>query len=89
MSTLWNKGTSATEIVEKFTVGNDKILELRLAKYDVLGSKAHIAMLASIGLLEKEEEALLSQELDKILTEIEEGKFVIEEEWKISTRRWS
>jgi len=79
MSTLWNKGTSATEIVEEFTVGNDKILDLRLAKYDVLGSKAHIAMLASIGLLEKEEEALLSQELDKILTEIEEGKFVIEE----------
>ena len=60
-----NKGTSATEIVEEFTVGNDKILDLRLAKYDVLGSKAHIAMLASIG-LRKEEETLLSQELDKI-----------------------
>jgi argininosuccinate lyase len=79
MSTLWNKGTSATEIVEKFTVGNDKILDLRLAKYDVLGSKAHVAMLASIGLLTKEEEAILTQELDKILSDIEKGKFVIEE----------
>ncbi len=79
MSTLWNKGTSATEIVEKFTVGNDNILDLRLAKYDVIGSKAHVAMLVSIGLLEKEEEAILTRELDKILTEIEKGRFFIEE----------
>ncbi len=79
MSTLWNKGTSATDIVEKFTVGNDKVLDLRLAKYDVLGSKAHIAMLTTIGLLDQDEETLLSIELDKILTEIEEGKFIIEE----------
>ncbi|HOG41014.1 MAG TPA: argininosuccinate lyase [Bacteroidales bacterium] len=79
MSTLWNKGTSATEIVEKFTVGNDKILDLRLAKYDIIGSKAHIAMLATIGLLEKGEEIILTQELDRILAEIERGEFSIED----------
>ena len=56
MGTLWNKGVSATQIVEDFTVGNDRVLDLRLAKYDVIGSKAHIAMLAQIGLLAKEEE---------------------------------
>ena len=38
MATLWNKGTSATETVENFTVGNDRVLDLRLAKYDVEGS---------------------------------------------------
>ena len=50
MSTLWSKGTQATDLVEDFTVGNDRILDMRLAKYDVIGSKAHIRMLESIGL---------------------------------------
>ena len=50
MATLWSKGTKATDIVEEFTVGNDRSLDMRLAKYDVTGSKAHIKMLESIGL---------------------------------------
>ncbi|MCK9626365.1 MAG: argininosuccinate lyase [Bacteroidales bacterium] len=79
MGTLWSKGTSATDIVEQFTIGNDKVLDLRLAKYDVLGSKAHIKMLNSISLLDVEEEKILQAELDKILFEIEKGEFVIEE----------
>lgn len=78
MATLWNKGVSATQIVEDFTVGNDRILDLRLAKYDVTGSKAHIAMLARIGLLEKEEEQRLQKGLDEILSEIEAGNFRLE-----------
>ena len=53
--TLWNKGTEATQIVEDFTVGNDRVLDLRLARYDVEGSLAHIKMLQSIGLLTDEE----------------------------------
>ena len=48
MSTLWSKGTQATDLVENFTVGNDRILDMRLAKYDVQGSMAHIKMLESI-----------------------------------------
>lgn len=75
MGTLWSKGTSATQIVEDFTVGNDRILDMRLAKHDVKGSKAHIKMLASIGLLEKSEMETLDAGLDEILKEIEEGKF--------------
>ena len=55
MSTLWSKGTQATDRVENFTVGNDRILDMRLAKYDVQGSMAHIKMLESIGLLTSEE----------------------------------
>ncbi len=77
MGTLWSKGTSATQIVEDFTVGNDRVLDLRLAKHDVMGSKAHIKMLESIGLLEKEELETLTAGLDAILGEIERGEFVL------------
>ena len=80
MGTLWNKGTAATDIVESFTVGNDRELDLRLAKYDVLGSKAHIKMLASVGLLEDEEEKELEKGLNEILREIEAGNFTLSED---------
>lgn len=78
MSTLWSKGTQATELVDAFTVGNDRVLDLRLAKYDVLGSKAHIRMLESIGLLTSEELETLTEGLDTILEEIEKGDFILE-----------
>ena len=75
MGTLWSKGTSATQIVEDFTVGNDRVLDLRLAKHDVMGSKAHIKMLSTIGLLEKDEMETLTAGLDEILAEIQAGNF--------------
>ena len=80
MSTLWSKGTQATDLVEDFTVGNDRILDMRLAKYDVIGSKAHIKMLESIGLLTAEELETLTDALDQILGEINAGEFVIEDD---------
>ena len=67
MGTIWSKGTSATEAVENYTVGNDRILDMKLAKWDVLGSKAHIKMLKSIGLLLPQEEEILQKGLDEIL----------------------
>ena len=75
MGTLWSTGTSATQIVEDFTVGNDRVLDLRLAKHDVMGSKAHIKMLSTIGLLEKDEMETLTAGLDDILAEIQAGNF--------------
>ena len=80
MSTLWSKGVQATELVENFTVGNDRILDMRLAKYDVIGSKAHIRMLESIGLLTSDELATLTSALDDILKEIEAGEFILEDD---------
>ena len=80
MSTLWSKGTLATDLVEDFTVGNDRILDMRLAKYDVIGSKAHIRMLESIGLLTAEELDTLTKALDQILGEINAGEFVLEDD---------
>lgn len=80
MATLWNKGTEATSQVESFTVGNDKTLDLQLAEYDVIGSKAHIRMLESIGLLTADEYTALDGGLDIILEEIKKGNFIIEDD---------
>jgi argininosuccinate lyase len=78
MSTLWNKGTAADTLVNKFTVGNDRAYDLRLAKYDIQGSLAHAKMLAKIGLLTSAEAALLSAELEKLADEADRGTFAIE-----------
>ena len=80
MSTLWSKGTQATDLVEDFTVGNDRILDMCLAKYDVIGSKAHIRMLESIGLLTSDELETLTEALDQILGEINAGEFILEDD---------
>lgn len=80
MATLWNKGTSCTEKVETFTVGNDRILDARLAKYDVIGSKAHIAMLKKVGLLEDMEHKSLDVALNEIAAIIEAGDFKLEDD---------
>ena len=64
---LWSKANSNTaELVEQFTVGNDKDFDQLLAPYDVLGSIAHTKMLASVGLLNSDEANLLINELQKI-----------------------
>ncbi|MBR3653388.1 MAG: argininosuccinate lyase [Bacteroidales bacterium] len=78
MATLWNKGTSATEAVDRFTVGNDRVLDLRLARYDVQGSRAHIKMLEHIGLLGADELKALDAALARIAERIEQGDFVLE-----------
>ena len=80
MSTLWSKGTQAADIVEDFTVGNDRILDMRLAEFDVIGSKAHIKMLESIDLLAKDELETLTEALDGILEEIRSGQFILEDD---------
>lgn len=76
---LWEKNFEVNAEIERFTVGRDREMDLYLAKYDVLGSMAHITMLESIGLLEKDELRSLLGELKNIYKTCEEGKFVIEE----------
>ena len=80
MSTLWSKGIQATDLVEDFTVGNDRILDMRLARYDVQGSMAHIKMLESIGLLTAEELEILTAGLQQILDEINTSTFILEDD---------
>lgn len=76
---LWNKGFEPDQLIENFTVGRDRELDLRLARYDVQGSMAHIKMLQKIGLLSKEELDLLLPALQDIADSIERGEFTIEE----------
>lgn len=77
---LWDKGFDTNALVETYTVGNDQELDMRLARYDVEGSMAHIRMLESIGLLTAEELEVLLAGLEQIAGEIERGEFCIEPE---------
>lgn len=76
---LWNKGFEPDKAIERYTVGNDQMLDLRLAQYDIEGSMAHIKMLETIGLLEKSELEQLLVALSELLEEAKQGNFVIEE----------
>ena len=76
---LWEKNYEVNKEIDRFTVGRDREMDLYLAKYDVLGSMAHITMLESIGLLEKEELSQLLAELKNIYQVCERGEFRIED----------
>lgn len=76
---LWEKSIQVDQDIERFTVGKDQLMDLYLAKYDILGSMAHITMLESIDLLTRDELNLLLKELKEIYQLAEDGKFSIEE----------
>ena len=76
---IWTKKVRMTDEIEKFTIGKDREMDLYLAKYDVLGSMAHITMLQSIDLLTADELKVLLKELKSIYQQAERGEFVIEE----------
>jgi len=81
MSKLWSKeGTSTSALIEEFTVGRDKDFDILLAEYDVLGSLAHTEMLATVGLLSKEDLALIREGLQQILAEIRSDSFKIDQD---------
>lgn len=80
---LWQKNkTPVTENVDRFTVGDDRLWDVRLAPYDVVASKAHAQMLASVGLLTAEEATQLSEALDNIFTLVSSDDFVIEDDFE-------
>ena len=79
---LWDKGFSTDQKIDHFTVGNDRELDLHLAKYDVIASKAHAKMLGKIGLLTEKETNELVSELDTIAAKIENGTFIIEKNFE-------
>ena len=76
---LWDKGYDIDSLIENFTVGRDRELDLQLARYDVEGTITHITMLESIGLLTSEELPVLIEELGHIADDIEAGRFQIED----------
>ncbi len=79
MAKLWDKGYEINAEIERFTIGQDRKLDVLLAEHDIVGSMAHIIMLESIGLLERDELTALLGELRKIHAQVVAGRFVIEE----------
>lgn len=76
---LWEKSVKIDKDIERYTIGRDREMDLYLAPFDVLGSMAHITMLESIGLLEKDELDVLLAEMKKIYADAVAGNFEIEE----------
>ena len=76
---LWQKDIQINQKIDNFTVGKDRELDLWLAEYDILGSLAHIEMLESINLLEKDELSQLQVELKNLYKKATKGDFVIED----------
>ena len=80
---LWDKGQATTsEIVDQFTVGNDRVLDLEIAEYDLRASKVHAQMLNSIDILSEEELKNLLSALDSMLSQVADGDFRIEEDFE-------
>jgi argininosuccinate lyase len=75
---LWDKGFSIDKQIEKFTVGNDREIDMHIAKYDVQASLAHAIMLASIGIITTDELNDLKRGLQELSNDIENGTFTIE-----------
>ena len=74
---LWSKGYTTDDFVDRYTVGDDRALDLRLAAHDIAGSRAHAAMLAEAGLISGEDAAKLTGALDALADEVAAGEFAI------------
>lgn len=75
---LWDKNQELDNDIERYTVGRDRDMDLYLAKADIIGSMAHVTMLASVGLIEKDELSPLLRELRILYDLASSGQFVIE-----------
>lgn len=79
---LWEKGISIDKKIEKFTVGNDRELDIFIARYDITASKAHAKMLGKVGVLNAEEVTNIVKELEKLQAQLEAGEFQIEDDFE-------
>ena len=75
---LWQKDKASLEEVDRFTVGKDREMDMFLARFDILGSIAHITMLESIDLLTSDEHKVLSKALKELYADVVAGNFVVE-----------
>lgn len=79
---LWDKGISIDKKIEQFTVGNDRDIDLHIAKYDVQASLAHAKMLQTIDILTTEELQQLEKGLQDLASQIENGTFTIDNQFE-------
>ncbi len=80
MAKIWNKGYELDALIEQFTVGDDYVLDLRLARFDILGSIAHAKMLESIKILSAKESVAMCKGLVSLLAAVDAGEFTISRE---------
>lgn len=79
---LWDKGISIDKKIEQFTVGNDREIDLHIAKYDVQASLAHAKMLSTIKIISTEELQQLEEGLKDLQQQIVDNTFVIEPQFE-------
>ena len=79
---LWDKGIAIDKKIEQFTIGNDREIDIHIAKYDVQASLAHAKMLAKINIITASELELLEKGLQELLEQINNNTFVIEEQFE-------
>ncbi|WP_298311507.1 argininosuccinate lyase [uncultured Aquimarina sp.] len=79
---LWDKGLPTDQKIDMFTVGNDRQLDLVIAKYDIQATLAHAKMLHKIELLSDQDISAIEEELDMLAKQVEEGTFVIEDQFE-------
>src|SRR5690606_34484804 len=79
MNKLWSDRKDINQKIEKFTIGKDAELDIRIATYDMLGSMAHAIMLYESDLMNREDLSQILTELNKLLDQVENGEFIIEE----------
>lgn len=79
---LWDKGIAIDKKIEQFTVGNDREIDIHIAKYDVQASLAHAKMLKKIGILTEDELSQLEDGLKKMDQQISQGEFVIDQQFE-------
>ena len=80
---IWQKkGTKVRDSIDRFTVGDDRYWDLRLAPYDIKASKAHAKMLGKVGLLTNSEVNQLLEGLDALMEQVESGTFSISDDFE-------
>ncbi len=78
-SKLWQAkdGDELHASIEKYTVGDDRVLDQQLLGYDIQATKAHTLMLKKIGILSEDEYTNLAAALDMLLERWENGTFQV------------
>ena len=79
---LWDKNNSANEKIIEFTVGDDRLNDLYLIKYDLKASISHAKMLYKSNLLSEIECDRIINILNEMLIEAESGELKIEKEFE-------
>jgi argininosuccinate lyase len=77
---IWDKGINLKKEIEKFTVGNDYLLDKKMVNFDCLASIAHAKMLENINLISNKELQELINGLKEIIELDSKGEFVINQE---------